>query len=70
MRDLKLNVEYDPDANAGYVRLNDGEAWEGEEVAPGLIVHFDKSNKVVALEFLPASLLLDVVRRADTNEAA
>ncbi|WP_324718203.1 DUF2283 domain-containing protein [Carboxydochorda subterranea] len=42
----------DREADALYVRLSEAEIVESEEVAPGVIVDYDATGAVVALEVL------------------
>lgn len=50
-----MKFEYDPQADALYVRLNDQPILESEEVQPGIILDFDDNGKVVGVEVLNAS---------------
>lgn len=49
-----MNIEYDPDVDALYVRLADSKVIESEEVQPGIVLDFDESGKVVGVEVLNA----------------
>ena len=50
-----MKIEYDPTADALYVRLGEAKIIESEEVQPGVILDFDESGKVVGVEILSAS---------------
>ena len=50
-----MKIEYDPEVDALYVRLTDGKIIESEQVQPGIVLDFDASGQVVALEVLNAS---------------
>lgn len=50
-----MKIEYDPEVDALYVRLNDRTIVESEEVQPGIILDFDDSGKVAGVEVLNAS---------------
>lgn len=50
-----MNIEYDPDVDALYVRLTASKVIESEEVQPGIILDFDDNGKVVGVEVLNAS---------------
>lgn len=50
-----MRIEYDPEVDALYVRLNDGAIIESEEVQPGIILDFDENGKVSGVEVLNAS---------------
>lgn len=50
---MKLRI--DPKADALYLRLVDARIIDSEEVAPGVIVDFDRRNRVVGVEVLRVS---------------
>ncbi len=50
-----MNIEYDPDIDALYVRLTDRKIIDSEEVQPGIVLDFDETGKVVGVEVLNAS---------------
>jgi len=50
-----MNIEYDPEVDALYVRLIDRKIIESEEVQPGIILDFDEAGKVAGVEVLNAS---------------
>jgi uncharacterized protein YuzE len=50
---MKLN--YDSQADALYLRLDDSKILESEEVAPGIILDFNEKNQVVGVEMLSLS---------------
>ena len=50
---MKLN--YDQQADALYLRLDDSKILESEEVAPGIILDFNEKNQVVGVEMLSLS---------------
>jgi uncharacterized protein YuzE len=50
---MKLN--YDNQADALYLRLDDSKILESEEVAPGTILDFNEKNQVVGVEMLSLS---------------
>ncbi|WP_211167661.1 DUF2283 domain-containing protein [Pseudanabaena yagii] len=47
-----MRVEYDPIANAAYIRMRETDIVESEEVADGVICDFDGQNKIVGVEIL------------------
>jgi uncharacterized protein YuzE len=47
-------VTYDPEADALDINFASGPS-EGEEVSPGVIIHFDAQNRIVEIEILSAS---------------
>lgn len=50
---MKLKV--DEQADALYLRLDDSEIVESEEVSPGIILDFNADNQVVGVEILNLS---------------
>ena len=49
-----MKVKYDPEADAVFLRLAEGDIVDSEEMKPGMIVDFDADGKIVAIEFLNA----------------
>lgn len=47
-----MKIKFDAEADALYIRLNDAEIVESEEVSPGVIVDFDGQDRVVGFEVL------------------
>jgi len=47
---MKLVV--DEKADALYLTLSDGPAWDSEEVSPGIIVDYNEEGQVVGIEML------------------
>ena len=41
-----MKLEYDPEADAAYVRLTDAAVVESEEIKPGIILDHDAENRV------------------------
>lgn len=56
-----MRVEYDPIANAAYIRIRETEIIDSEEVAEGVVCDFDQQNKIVGVE------ILSVKQRAPTQ---
>lgn len=52
---MKVDLTYDPEADAAYLRLATRAVAESEEVAPGVVFDFDAEGKVVGIEWLSAS---------------
>lgn len=50
---MKLN--YDNQADALYLRLDDSKIFESDEVAPEIILDFNEKNQVVGVEMLSLS---------------
>ena len=54
-----MKIEYDPKADAMYIRLLAGEVTESEEVRPGVVLDFDVNGRVLGIEMLDVSLRTD-----------
>jgi uncharacterized protein YuzE len=50
---MKLTI--DPEVDALYLRLNDAEIVDSEQVAPGVVLDYDAQDNVVGLEMLHVS---------------
>ena len=53
MPTLKLDV--DSEADALYLRLDDSEIVQSEEVSPGIVLDYNEANEVVGVEMLRLS---------------
>ena len=47
-----MKLKIDKQADALYLRLNDSNIVQSEEVSPGIVVDYDESNVVVGIEIL------------------
>ena len=54
-----MKIEYDPKADAMYIRLLAGEVVESDEVRPGVVLDFDSKGRVLGIEMLDVSLRTD-----------
>ncbi len=54
--------EYYPDSDMLYIKLADGTSTEAEEIAPGVVLDFDASNRVLGIEIEDASKFIDLSR--------
>jgi len=54
-----MKIEYDPKADAMYIRLKAGTVAESDEVRPGVVLDFDAEGKVLGIEMLDVSLKTD-----------
>lgn len=52
-------IEFDPDVDAGYIRLTTAQVQSSEEVAPGVVLDFDKENQLVGVEVLSVHRQMD-----------
>jgi uncharacterized protein YuzE len=50
-----MKVQFDTQADALYIRLDDSAIVESEEVSPGIILDFAADDRVVGFEILGAS---------------
>lgn len=50
-----MKLQIDKETDALYLRLDDSEIVESEEVSPGIILDFDANNQVVGIELLHLS---------------
>ena len=55
---MATDVTYDLDADALAINLGPERPIEGEEVSPGVILHFDDAGRIVSIELLNASKTL------------
>ena len=55
MMEQEMKLKVDKENDALYLRLDDSEIIESEEVQPGVILDFDKNNRVVGIEILALS---------------
>lgn len=46
--------EYDPDANAAYIRFSSEAILESEEVSAGIVLDYDREGHIVGMEVLDA----------------
>jgi uncharacterized protein YuzE len=47
-----MKVHFDEKADALYLRLDDSEIVDSEEVKPGIVIDFDAQDQVVGIEIL------------------
>lgn len=50
-----MKIEYDPAADALYVRLSDQSIIESEQIKPGIVLDYDEEGNVVGIEVLRVS---------------
>ncbi len=49
-----MKTEYDPEANAIYVKFSDDKIEKTEELRPGIILDLDNRGRIVGIEMLDA----------------
>ena len=54
-----MKIEYNPKADAMYIRLIVGTVVESDELRPGMVIDFDAAGRVLGIE------MLDVSQRTD-----
>ena len=54
-----MKIEYDPKADAMYIRLAAGTVADSDEVRPGVVLDFDADGRVLGIEMLDVSQLAD-----------
>lgn len=50
-----MNIKFDKEADAVYLRFSDCEVAESDEEKPGIIIDYDKNGNIVGIELLEAS---------------
>lgn len=50
-----MKLEFDPEADAAYLEIADGEVEHSEQIQPGVILDFDVQGNVVGVEILYVS---------------
>lgn len=54
--------EYYSETDMLYIKLADGTSTESEEIAPGVVLDFDESNRILGVEIENASKFIDLSR--------
>jgi len=54
-----MRVQYDPSADAMYIRLADGEVADSDEVREGVVLDYDAAGRVLGIEVLNLSQRAD-----------
>jgi len=49
---MTFKVKSDPDVDAAYFQIDNGNVLESEEIAEGIIVDYDLNNKIIGVELL------------------
>lgn len=50
-------IRYDSETDAAYLKIQDGEYLDSEEISDGVILDYDENDNVIAVEFLGVSTL-------------
>ena len=59
-----MPLNYDPDADALYIKLTEFSITDTEEAEPGLMIDYDANHQVVGIEILRASKLINGTSRS------
>ncbi len=54
-----MQIEYSPDADVLVIKLREGKLVDSIDIAEGIIAHLDESGRVVEIEILDASKLVE-----------
>jgi uncharacterized protein YuzE len=60
-----MKVHFDEQADALYIRLDESDIVESEEVHPGVILDFDDRDQVVGIEILNVKNRIDLIDLAN-----
>ena len=63
---MSVRLNYDPEADAAYLRFSDQTVAESDEVSPGVVIDYDGEGRMVGMEVLNARRHLpdDLLRAA------
>jgi uncharacterized protein YuzE len=59
-----MRIEYDKEANALYIQMQEKPVTKTKEIEPGLLVDFDEQNNLIGIEILDVTqrfVLSDIV---------
>ena len=59
-----MRIEYDREANALYIQMQEKDVAKTREIEPGLLIDFDQDNNLVGIEILDVTerfVLSDIV---------
>ena len=51
---MNVTVEYDPEADAAYIRFSNEDILDTEELSTGIHLDYDKDGRIVGMEVLQA----------------
>jgi uncharacterized protein YuzE len=51
---MSVNLHYDPETDAAYLRFSTQAVIESEEIAPGVVIDYDAEGRMVGMEVLEA----------------
>jgi uncharacterized protein YuzE len=56
-----VEIKYDKEVDALYIRFLKEKVYDSEEIAPGIVADYTRDNKIVGVEVLNASKQLEKV---------
>ena len=56
-----MEIKYDKEVDALYIRFLEEKVYDSEEIAPGIVADYTRDNKIVGVEVLNASKQLEKV---------
>ena len=62
-----MQIKYSPDADVLMVKLGQGVPVDSIDIAEGLIAHYSKDKKLVEIEILDASEIVEMVEMKDLS---
>lgn len=48
-------IRYDPEADALYIKIRDGEVADSEEISDGIIIDYDEGGNIIGIEVVEFS---------------
>ncbi len=54
-----MQIKYSPDADVLVIKLREGKLFDSIDVAEGIIAHLDEKGRVIEIEILDASKLVE-----------
>lgn len=55
-----MQIRYSPDADAMIIKLREGKPEDSRDVAEGIIAHYSKDKKILEIEILDASKIVQL----------
>jgi uncharacterized protein YuzE len=70
-----MNIKYDKESNAAYIRLETAKIVDSEEIQPNVIFDYDESDRIVGVELLnlsenDAQKFIDIMRNPPKPSSA
>lgn len=59
-----LQIRYSPDADVLIISFREGKPVDSVDIAEGIIAHYSKDNKILELEILDATNVVDKMSRS------